>query len=227
MRGILAIGQILIDLGIYLVNGLLTIAYALAERWTLLVSFLCGLLILLVFDNLIQRIAASAPARQGRIAPAQVNRHHQVATVAAMVAWLVAGSIFPTPVPQLGTAMWLLSVLGLILLPVERYEILWRSKAAILAYAAILLSFRIVATWALAADAREWAAIVGSLEEAQSIVARSRGTLLTVASYISWFGVPAGYAAWLVQRMVIHPMSLRDPLARAGEILYWIRQRPD
>lgn len=223
---LLAAERFLVDLGVYLVNGVLTILYFLVERWTLLVSLLCGL-VMLAFDRLIQRIAAAAPARHGKPVSAPIYRHYQAVTVAAILAWLVMGSLFPTPVPQLGTAMWLLSVLALILLPVERYEILWRSKAAILAYAGVLLAFRLVAGWALAADARDWAAIIGSLEDARSIVARSRGTLLTIASYVSWFGVPAGYAAWLVQRLTVHPMSLRDPLARASEILHQIRQRPD
>lgn len=227
MSILLAAGRFLLDLVIYVVNGLLAIVYFIAGRWTLLISLFCGLVILLGFDVLIQRIAAAAPTRQGQQAPVQIARHHQVLTGATILAWLVAGSLFPTPVPQMGTTMWLLTVLALLVMPTVRHEVLWRGKTAILAYAGILIAFKIVASWALAADPREWAAIVGTVEEAQAIVARSRGILLTIASYISWFGVPAGYAGYLIQRMTVHPMNLRDPLARAGEILYQIRQRPD
>lgn len=224
---LLVAGRFLLDLAIYMANGVLAIVYFIAERWTLLLSLLCGIAILLGFDVLIQRIAAAAPARQGRQAPVQIARHHQALTGVTILAWLIAGSLFPTPVPQMGTAMWLLTVLALLVMPTARPEVLWRGKTAILAYAGTLIAFKIVASWALAADPREWAAIVGTVEEAQTIVARSRGILLTIASYVSWFGIPVGYAGYLVQRMTVHPMNLRDPLARAGEILYQIRQRPD
>lgn len=227
MNVLSAAGRFLLDLVIYVVNGLLVIVYFIADRWTLLISLLCGLVILLGFDVLVQRIAAAAPTRQGQRAPAQIARHHQVLTGATILAWLVAGSLFPTPVPQMGTIMWLLTVLALLVMPAVRHEVLWRGKTAILAYAVVLMMFKVVAAWALAADPREWATIVGTVEEAQAIIARGRGILLTIAAYLSWFGVPAGYAGYLVQRMTVHPMNLRDPLARAGEILYRIRQRPD
>ena len=227
MNILLAAGTFLLDLVIYALNGLLAIVYFLAERWTLLISLFCSLVILLGFDNLVQRVAAAAPIRQGQPALAQVSRHYQVLTGATVLAWIVAGSLFPTPVPQMGTAMWLLTVLALLLMPTARYEVLWRGKTAILAYSAMLIGFKIVASWALAADPRDWADIVGTIEEAQTIVARSRGILLTIASYVSWFGIPAGYAGYLVQRMTVHPINLRDPFARTGEILHQLRQRPD
>jgi hypothetical protein len=65
------------------------------------------------------------------------------------------------------------------------------------------------------------------VDEAQRIVGANRSLILTIASYVAWFGVPAGYAAYLFQRVTAHPMSLRNPLARASEIVYQIRYRPD
>lgn len=227
MDTLIAVGRFLLDLALYLVNGLLEIVYQIAEHWAVLVGLLCGLAVLLVFDVLAQRLAAAAPARQGQKAPVQVARHHQLLSAVTILAWLVVGLAFPTPVPQLGAAMWLLTVLALLLIPAEQVSILWRSKVAILAYCGLLVAFRIVAAWTLAADPREWASIVGTVGEAQRVVASSRGLVLTIASYVSWFAIPAGYVVYLFQKATTHPMSLRNPLARANEIAWQIRQRPD
>ena len=123
--------------------------------------------------------------------------------------------------------MWVLFVAGLLLMPAEQAAILWRSKVAILSYCGLLVAFRILSAWTLAADARDWARIVGTVDEAQRIVGANRSLLLTIASYVAWFGIPVGYGAYLFQRVTAHPMSLRNPFARASEIAYQIRHRPE
>lgn len=227
MEVLTAIGHALLDLGIYLVNGLLVVVYFVAGQATMLVSLACAAAVGLVFDVIAQRLAATAPARQGQAAQPVIVRNHQALTLACMLAWLVAGSLFPTPVPQLGMTMWLLFVVALALMPAEQTAILWRSKVAILSYCGMLLAFRVLAAWTMAADAREWARVVGTVSEAQRIVGANRSLLLTIASYVAWFGVPAGYAVYVFQRVTAHPMSLRNPLARAHEIVYQIRHRPE
>lgn len=215
------------DLAIYGLNGLLAVVYLLADRWSLVISLLCGLAVLLVFDVLAQRLAATAPARLGQQPHLSVSRNHQVLTGVTTALWLVVGALFPTPVPQLGAVMWFLFVVALVLMPAEQTAILWRSKVAILSYCGLLVAFRLVAAWTLAADPREWAAVVGTMGEAQRVVASSRGLILTIASYATWYVVPTGYVVYLFQRMTTHPMSLRDPRARAHEIVRQLRQRPD
>jgi len=227
METLETVGRVLLDAGVYVTNGLLVVVYFVAAQVTMILSLLCAAAVGLVFDVLAQRLAAAAPARQGRKAPAKVSRYHQLLTLTCICAWLVVGSLFPTPVPQLGTVMWVLTVLVLLLVPAEQTAILWRSKVAILSYCGLLLAFRILAAWTLAADAREWARIVGTVDEAQRIVGANRSLLLTIASYVAWFGIPAGYVVYLFQRVTAHPMSLRNPLARASEIVYQIRYRPE
>jgi len=222
-----SVGRFLLDLVLYLVNGVLEILYQLVDHWAVLVGLACGLGVLLVFDVLAQRLAAAAPARQGQKPSLSVSRHHQVLTAITILAWLVVGLAFPTPVPQLGAVMWGLTALALLLIPAEQVSILWRSKVAILSYCGLLVAFRVVAAWTLAADPREWASIVGTVGEAQRVVASSRGLVLTIASYVSWFAIPAGYVIYLFQKATTHPMSLRNPLAQANEVAWKIRQRPD
>lgn len=229
METLTLIGRLLLDLAIYVTNGVLLVGYFIGTQVTMILSLLCAATVALIFDVLVQRLAATAPARQGKKAPldAKVSRHHQLLTGVCALAWLIAGSLFPTPVPQLGAAMWALFVVGLLLMPAEQAAILWRSKVAILSYCGLLVAFRVVSAWTLAADAREWARIAGSVDEAQRIVGANRSLLLTIASYVAWFGIPAGYAAYLFQRVTAHPMSLRNPPARANEIAHQIRYRPE
>ena len=222
-----ALAQHLLAAATYVVNGGLVVAYFVASQATMILSLACATLVGLVFDVLAQRLAATAPARQGQRAPVRVARHHQLLTLVAGLAWLVAGTLFPTPVRELGAAMWALFVAGLLLMPAEQAALLWRSKVALLSYCGLLLAFRVVSAWTLAADPREWARIVGTVDEAQRIVGANRGLLLTVASYVAWFGIPVGYVVYLFQRLTASPMSLRNPLARASEIVYQVRHRPD
>jgi hypothetical protein len=225
MSFLVAVGQFLRDLAIYLVNGLLEIVYQVTGHWAMLISLLCGLAVLLVFDRVIQRIEVAAPSRQGQRPSTRPSRRHQAVTGIALGLWLLVSAFFPTPVPQLGAAMWVLFVLALLVMPTEQYNTLWRSKMAILTYCAVLVAFRIVAAWTLAADPREWAAIVGTVGEAQRVVAGGRSIVLSIASYASWFGVPGAYVMYVFQKMSAN--SLVNPLARAGEVAWLIRQRPD
>lgn len=213
-----------LDLGIYLVNGALAVLYALAARWLTLVSLLCGLIVLLRFDVESQRLMSEAPERQGQKAPQRPRRYPQALTGAALLAWLVMGSLFPTPVPQLGTAMWVLFVLALALAPQEREALLWRSKTMLLSFCGVLLGYRILAAWTMAADPREWAQVVGTVGEAQRVVASSRGLVMSIASYAAWFAVPVGYAVYLAQRFTVHPISL-EPRKELYEIAEQLRRR--
>lgn len=225
MNFLVAVGRFLLDALVILVNGLLEIVYQVAGRWAVLIGLACGLIVLLVFDRVTQNLEIAAPSRQGQKPPTRPSRRHQIFTGAILLFWLVVSWSFPTPVPQLGAAMWFLFVLALLLMPSEQYNTLWRSKTAILSYCALLVAFRVIAAWTLAADPREWAAIVGTVGEAQRVVASGRGIVLSIASYASWFAIPGAYAVYVFQKLSAHPMV--NPLTRAGEIAWLVRQRPD
>lgn len=221
----LAAGRFLLNLLIYVANGFLYLVYSVIEHWAILLSLICGLAVLLVFDRAIQNLEIAAPSRQGQPSPRRPSRQHQVFTAVVLALWLLVALLFPTPVPQIGAGMWVLFVLALLLVPAEQFQTLWRSKMAILSYCGVLVAFRIVAAWTLAADPREWASIVGSVGEAQRVVASGRSIVLSIASYASWFAVPGGYAIYFFQKLLAHPLV--NPLARVGEIAWLIRQRPD
>jgi hypothetical protein len=220
-------GRWLANATIYEVNGLLTVVYFLVNQGTMLISLACAAIVGLIFDTIVQDLAAAAPSRRGHQAPTKTSRHHQILTGICILSWVTIGSMFPLPVPQLGAGMWLLFVATLLLLPSEQASLLWRSKVVILSYCGILLLFRIGATWTKAADPYDWAKVIGSVQEAQQIVGRNRGLILTIASYIAWFGVPVAYVSYVFQRVTTHPMSLRNPFARANDIVHQIRNRPD
>jgi len=138
---------------------------------------------------------------------------------------LVAGALYPTPVPWLGTAMWLLTVLALLLMPAERPPILWRCKAFIISYALLLLGFRWYLAVVSSATPQQWAAVVGTSGDAQRVIAGNRSLFITIGSWAAWFVLPSAHALYVVQRVAANPMSLVNPAQSAAQIVEAIRTR--
>lgn len=213
------------DAAIIIINGYLVVLYWLVDQMAILVSLSCVLLIALYFDPLVQNLVAATAARAGVRAPVQPARHHQIFTCALGVLWTWAALLYPLPVPWLGAGMWFLTVAILWLLPAERAACLWRCKVSILTYTLVLLGFRWYLALVSAVSPQDWAAIIGSSEEARRVIAGNRGLFTTIGTWASWFVLPAAHAAYVVQRVTTNPMSLVNPRQTAAEILDAIRNR--
>ena len=222
-----AIGQWLLDGLILIVNGFLLVLYSLAGQLPLLLSLGCALLVALVFDPQAQQWTQFMPGRASRpgadTTPAM--RQHQLVTGVAALLWTVASSLYPSPVPWLGLLMWLLTVVGLLLLPAERVSLLWRGKTFIAVYALALLAFRAYLALLGRASPQAWAAVMGSSAEAERVLATNRGLLTTIGFWVSCFALPAAQVVYLVQRLTTHPMSLLGPRLRPADIVRAIRTR--
>jgi len=205
-------------------NGFLVMGYWLLDHFPLLLSLLCVPLMLL-FDQATATLAAHTPTRGGQAAPPILNYSNHLMTGAAAVTWLVAGSLFPRPVPWLGAAMWLAALLLLLLLPSERPVVLWRTKVGILIYSLMLLGFRWYLWQINQADPYQWAAVMGSVDEAQRIIGQNQGLFLTIGTWIAWFALPVAHIGYVVQRFTTNPMSLRGPHQSAAQVLETIRMR--
>ncbi len=219
-----SVGAWLVDAMVIIANGFLVMGYWLADRLPLLVALAC-LPLMLAFDQAVAVLAAHAPSRAGQAAPATLNRSHHLMTLLAGGLWLLAGALFPPPVPWLGTAMWLTALLLLLLLPSERVVVLWRVKVSILTYSLALLGFRWYLWQIGQADPYQWATVVGSVGEAQRIIGQNQGLFLTIGTWIAWFALPAAHVGYVVQRLTTNPMSLRGPRQAAAEVLEAIRMR--
>ena len=221
------IGQGILDCIIYLINGFLLALYFIIGQLPLLLSLACAALVALYFDPQAQRRTQFMPGRGLRPAARapETMRHHQLLTVVTAALWIVASSLFPSPVPWLGLAMWALTVAGLALLPAERVSLLWRCKTFILIYSFVLFAFRGYLALLGRVTPEAWAAVVGSSAEAQRVLAQNRGLFTTIGFWVSCFALPGAQAAYLVQRLTVHPMSLLGPRMWPAEILDAIRTR--
>ena len=218
------VGSWMVDILVIVGNGFLVMGYWLTDHLPLLVSLAC-LPPMLTFDQAVAVLAAHTPARAGQSAPANLNRSHHLMTLLTGSLWLLAGALFPPPVPWLGTAMWLTSLLLLLLLPAERPVVLWRVKVSILIYSLMLLGFRWYLWQISHADPYRWATVIGSVGEAQRIIGQNQGLFLTIGTWIAWFALPVAHVGYVVQRFTTNPMSLRGPHQAAAEVLEAIRMR--
>ena len=218
---------IIADTVTIIVNGYLVMLYWLLDQVALLLALGCMLLIGLYFDPLIQNLAARSPARAGVRPQTQPVRHHQFLTLFISVLWLLAAMLYPSPVPWLGAVMWLSTAIILWVLPAERAAVLWRCKVSILTYTLVLLGFRWYLAMVTALSPQDWAAILGSSDEARRVIAGNRGLFTTIGMWAAWFVLPAAHAAYIVQRITTNPMSLTNPRQTAADILDAIRNRAD
>jgi len=56
-------------------------------------------------------------------------------------------------------------------------------------------------------------------------VAQNRGMVMTLATWLLWAMLPAGYAVAMIQRLVANPASLVSPRRTASEIIAALRTR--
>ena len=211
------------------VNGLVVLLYWVLDRWAALVSLLCGLVILFVFDQEVVRVASQVPRRAGEedvVEPvSRASPVVRLSTIISIVAWQLAAGLFPTPVPELGMLVWLGGVALLLALPPERPVVLHRVKAITLSYSGVLFAFYIWSLWASRASPQEWARIVGSTGDAARLIAGSRSIMNTIATWVAWGGIPLAFFTYAGQRLLTNPHSITNPLQSARDILEEIRRR--
>ena len=223
------IGLFLMDLPVYLANGGLVIAYWLAENSALLVSLLCALLFALLPDAEIQQRAGFRPRRDERSqsgeAISRVPRTAQTMTVLVFALWLIAQWGMGAPVPWIGAVMWIMGLIVILALSAQRLNLLWYVKAGIAIYALAVIGSRIYLNYTAHLTPEQWAALIGSSENAASVIASTRGNVTTILLWALWLVVPLGYFSMLVQQVFINPMSIVNPLAGAQDLLRALRVR--
>ncbi|CAG0972508.1 hypothetical protein ARNL5_01802 [Anaerolineae bacterium] len=219
------VGQVMRDAGVYVINGGLSVSYFLFDHLALLIAIACAAIVICLFDRWLIDLATSTPARQGRAAPRRAVSRPYARTVITLGMWLIAASLYPAPVPELGAAMWLAAVVAVLLLPTERASVLGACKNLILTYALMLLGFLWYVNTTAQASAREWAAIIGGVGEAQQTLAQNQNLIMTIGTIgITWSG-PVAAAIYLWGRLKTHLDSLAAPWQSMAEIVRDIRTR--
>lgn len=217
----------LVDLLVYLANGGLVIGYALWDHAAQLAAIGAALVIALTFDRLVQRETVFAPARQagGRPAERPAPRTPQTLTGIALGLWLAATWAMGAPVPVIGAAMWWMGVLILLVMPQQRWALMWTLKGYLILYSLAVLGFRLLLWQASALTPAQLAELLGGTRTAGQILAQNTATLSTLGVWLLWVIVPVGYFALFLQNLLSQPMSLVGPRQSAQDILTLLRTR--
>jgi len=222
-----AIGQFILDALIIVLNGLLVMAYGLWDHLPHLLA-LAGAGVILIFDRQIALQNLGRPTRheRGEVQPGGIHpRVPQILTAAIAVGWTAAALLYPPPVPAIGAAMWWGWIGTLLFLRGERDAILWRGKGFLLTYALALLGFRLYLGMSARFEPSAWAGVLGSSGEAQRVIAGNLAIFSTIGTWLTWFVLPVAHFSYLVQRLLVNPLSLAAPFATAEEWIAALRGR--
>lgn len=216
----------LLDLAVLYANGWIFLVLTLIRGLgPLLVLALGGL-----WTGLIERglmaAASFVPPRGGVPSPRRpVSPAPLLLGGLAGILSALAAALYPAPIPPILVGMWAAAILLVLILPSGRWESVPGARMFLLGYALLLLAFRPFAAWTGTADPYAWAAVFGSTGEAREALARGRSLALTAFTWLAWFGMPGGFAAWAFNRLAALGFSLSDPRATAAEIARQIRSR--
>lgn len=220
-------GQAIVDGFIVVLNGLLVVGYGIWDHVPHLLG-LVGAGVVLALDRKLARESLGRPMRPGvgEIQPVGiVPRVPQMLTAVTGVVWAVAALVYPAPVPGIGAAMWWGWIGALVVLRGEREAVLWRGKGFLLTYALALLGFRGYLGLAGRFEPRAWAEVLGSSGEAERVIAGNLAIFATVGTWLTWFVLPVAHFSYLVQRLLVNPLSLAAPFATAEEWIAALRSR--
>lgn len=217
--------QFLQDGATYLINGGLRVIYALGDLGPQLVSLLAALIMTGLLDRWTVALVTTVPSRSNQPVPRRSQPRPYLATLLTLLVWLIASGLWPAPVPALGAAMWVATVLAVLVLPTERVPVLARGKSLIASYAVVLIVGRWFLTQTAAATPRDWAALIGGVGEAQDVLAQNRSVITTLITLgVMWWG-PAATLVYLGQRVQLHLGSLVNPWQTAADIVREIQTR--
>jgi hypothetical protein len=213
--------HLLRNLAVYEVNGLLVILYALIAQWSLVLSLPCAIGILML-DRLLAVQLSLSPR------PSSKGDTHLAATritLALIGLWIIVALAVPQPVPALGLAMWLVTVLVAWLIPSSRPQTVWRGKMALLSYTLANISLLGFTRLTANLSPEQWAALLGSTEAATQTINQGKGIVQTLATIAIWYAIPVGYIGWVVKEFALNPSSLVAPGQTMSDIVHAIRTR--
>jgi len=216
---------LLLDLPVYLANGMMWILYTLATSLAAIVSLGSAGLLAWLIDAEAQRLVAARPLRSERGEMLAGTRNAQMMTGVLILLWLGAQWGMAAPVPWIGAAMWLVGLTALLMVPAQRFNLLHLVKTGIALYAAAVIASRIYLVYTSQISPEQWATLVGSAQTAATVVANTQGNTTTIVIWALWLVLPLGYFSMLLQQIFMHSISLLNPFASAASLMAQLRDR--
>lgn len=210
---------------IYLANGGLVLAYLVGDHWAQWLALAFALTITLTFDRLAQEASVSAPGRYLERVAARQPRTAQATTLTTIALWLAATLAVGAPVPAIGAMLWGLAALALLIMPQQRWTLLWSTKAGLMVYSLAVIGYRLFLWQAGQLSPSDLAGVFGGTQAAGQVLAQNLGTVRTIGAWLLWVILPAGYAWLLIQNWAAQPMSLVGPWQGAQDVIAALRTR--
>ncbi len=221
----MTLGDLLLALPMWFLNGLLVTIYWLVAHLAEVVSLLSGLVIAFGIDPVIQARASERPRRYERGGVQTSSQAATYFTLAVLSVWMIASIFSRFPIPLIGAALWIIGLIAILAVSEERFNLLWWVKTGILTYAILsfLLRFGLQALEITSPAA--WASVVGSSADAQVVLEQTRGNVAMIGMLFVFVLYPVGFSAMLFNRFLRNPKPLYNFRMEAGDVLRRLRTR--
>ena len=209
--------------GILILNGLLAILYFAWEQGPTLLSLVAAGLVMVWPDRAVQRLIGHRPRRRQRGAVHQAAPVAMIATALTALCWTTASLLSHAPVTLWGLALWVALLVGALVLPQERENILWTHKGMIVGYAALALGLRLI--FQSPVDTSGWSEMMGVEQGGAALLAMVQSALAPWVVITVWAIYPAAYLGLLGQRLFVNRTRLIGPMASVRETIASLRTR--
>ena len=197
-------GHVCRQAGIVFANGWLTIGYFLSDNGALLASLLSLVAILWGENRTVERIVGRSLRTGERSSIPLSHRWQQILTVAIGLVWAVICLRTPSPVPQIGAAMWVVS--AIYIARSTEVEVAWRLKGFLVMYAVAAPALEFLLRLNLFySSPHQWARYLDLPVEATAASTEQFNTiLLQIALTVMRYGVPFAFLWYVAQRVGVH-----------------------
>ena len=221
----MSLSLFLLSLPIWLINGILVCLYWLRGHLPDLLSIVCALSIVWGLDPLVQRRALARPRCHERGLIHTGSPQAQYLTLATLTIWLLVSQLAHFPIPLIGGFLWLVGLVGATLVSEQSLFQLWWAKVSILIYAGLVLLMHYGADTLGAIHPSQWSQLVGSSADAQLVLERTRGSLISMGLLVLFVIYPLGHTALMLNPLLRNPKPLYATFAEAAEVIARLKVR--
>lgn len=167
------LGWFFLDLPIHFANGVLLTLYWLAGNLPAILSMGAAYLIGIFPDRLVLE-RTGHPLRNERASDLPGLQTAQVMTGLVLLVWMAGQWGMAAPVPWIGTAMWVIGALAVIVMQNQQFNLLWFVKTGIAIYALAVIASRLYLAYTVQLTPEQWAALIGSSQSAAAVINSTR-----------------------------------------------------
>jgi hypothetical protein len=215
--------QWLQNTGILVLNGLLAILYFAWEQGPTLLSLVVAGLVMVWPDRAVQRLVGHRPRRRQRGAVHRAAPVAMIATALTALCWTAASLSSHAPVTLWGLSLWVALLVGALVLPQERENVLWTHKGMIVGYAALAVGLQLI--FQAPVDVSGWSEMMGVEQGGAALLTMVRSALAPWVVITVWAIYPAAYLGLLGQRLFVNRTRLIGPMASVRETIASLRTR--